>query len=392
MPARTTTVAVARGTLMLLVLSVGLAACMGHRAGPAERQPWPWRERREDYLRRSTVWIGGDPDAWIRHMRGLDLRTGPSSDGAFAPDALVRCAFVPPHDANTFSGNTPKFLCRRGSRDDVFKVKWGEENGEVYADVVGTRLLWALGFPADRVYPVRIECTGCADDPWRDPAPHPGHIPALFTPASAERQFAGETIEETPHQGWRWSELGRVDSGAGGAPRADTDALRLLAAFIQHRDSKPDNQRLVCPPPAVVVEPGGTRNCRQPVMMIDDLGSAFGGPSLLLATHKMQLDAWRGRPVWKDPVRCIADVTTERARDGLDLPHIGEDGRRLLARLLAGLDRSQVTALFEMGRAGERGDVSAWVAVFEERRREIEHPVPSDPGFRCPAVGAEAMP
>jgi len=380
-----------RRAIALFALIGGVVGCPTRPRGP---RVWPWAEQRASYIRASAVWLGGDLSTWLRHMRTLDLAAGPSAPDGFARGELVRCDYAEPHE-RPLGGNTPKFLCRRprDGRWDTFKVKWGDApDAEVYGDVAGSRLLWALGFGADRDYPVRVECTGCADDPWRDPAPHPGHIPALFTPASAERQFAGETIEETPHQGWRWSELGRVDSGAGGAPRADTDALRLLAAFIQHRDSKPDNQRLVCPPPAVVVEPGGTRNCRQPVMMIDDLGSAFGGPSLLLATHKMQLDAWRERPVWKDPARCIADVTTERARDGLDLPHIGEDGRRLLARLLAGLDRSQVTALFEMGRAGERGDVSAWVAVFEERRREIEHPVPSDPGFRCPAVGAEAMP
>jgi hypothetical protein len=360
---------------------LALLGCSGPR--PEHAGGWPWRETRQEYVRRSAVWTGGDPERWIDRMRTLDLRRGPPGRDAFAPEALVRCTYVAPRDPDTFSGHTPKFLCRRDPDDDVFKVKWGAENGEIYADVAGTRLLWALGFPTDRVYPVRVECRGCADDPWDDPAPRPGNVPAPFDPAVAERQFPGLTIEQEPHEGWTWEELAMVDPAAGGAPRAHVDALRLLGAFLQHRDSKADNQRLVCPPDAVV-ERGGKLDCRRPIMLIDDLGSAFGGPSLI-ATHKMTLQHWTSRPVWSDPVRCIANVTSELdARDGLDHPQIGEAGRRFLARLLAALDRRQIEALFRAARAERRGGVSRWVAAFERRRREVLRPVAGDPGFRCP--------
>ena len=40
------------------------------------------------------------------------------------------------------------------------KVKFGENNGEVHGEVAATRLLWALGFGADVMYPVRV------DLPW----------------------------------------------------------------------------------------------------------------------------------------------------------------------------------------------------------------------------------
>lgn len=379
------TTAAAHGVLAATILvAVGLAGCARERSTPAERARWPWRSRRDEYVRRSTVWIGGDVDEWVRHMRRLDLRAGPGGNDAFAPEALIRCTFVPPRDASTFSGATPKFLCRRDARDAVFKVKWGADNAELYADLVGTRLFWALGFPTDRIYPVRVECIGCADDPWRDRAAHPEHVPPPFAPAIAERQFAGETIEETAHQGWAWRELSSVD-----APPAQRDALRLLAAFVQHRDSKADNQRLVCPRDALVRAADGTRDCRRPVMLIDDLGSAFGGPSLT-ATHKMHLEDWRSRPLWRDPARCIAELTSEHDAhdDGLEHPRIGDEGRRLLARLLGGLRRAQVTAMFEVARAGARGDVAAWVDAFEARRRQVDAPVPGDPAFRCPDVEA----
>jgi hypothetical protein len=380
MPLRPTTTAPRGAFVMTVVVVIGLAGCARERPAESERARWPWRGRRDDYVRRSTVWIGGDPEAWIRHMRRLDLRVGPPGADAFPPEALVRCAFVPPHDADTFSGATPKFLCRRDMHDEVFKVKWGAENAEIYADLAGTRLLWALGFPTDRIYPVRVECTGCADDPWRDQTAHPDHVAPVFAPAIAERQFPGTTIEEMPHQGWSWRELDSID-----APRAQVDALRLLAAFVQHRDSKADNQRLVCPPDAI----DDRHDCRRPVMLLDDLGSAFGGPSLT-ATHKMRLDDWRSRPLWRDPARCIAELTSEHDAhgDGLDHPRIGDDGRRFLARLLGALMRKQVTAMFEVARAGSRGDVAAWVDAFESRRRQVESPVPGDRTFRCPDAEA----
>ena len=59
---------------------------------------------------------------------------------------------------------TPKFDCAI-SADDKIRVKYGEQNGEVYSEVAASRLLWALGFGADRVYPVKVVCNGCPGGP-----------------------------------------------------------------------------------------------------------------------------------------------------------------------------------------------------------------------------------
>ena len=40
---------------------------------------------------------------------------------------------------------TPKFECEV-TPGDVVKVKYGENNGEVFAEVAASRLFWALGF------------------------------------------------------------------------------------------------------------------------------------------------------------------------------------------------------------------------------------------------------
>jgi hypothetical protein len=272
-------------------------------------------------------------------------------------------------------GHTPKFLCRRG--DQVLKVKWGADNPEVYSEVAATRLFWALGFPADWMYPVRVECRGCPADPWQGGEYEPAST-QLFAPAVVERLFPGETIEEYEDQGWSWAELN--DSGA---PRAELDALRLLAAFVQHRDSKPSNQRLVCPPDALH-EDDGRDDCRKPIALVQDLGSTFGGPTRLHA-HKMDLEVWNETPVWETPHRCIANLTAEiSATGGLERPMIGDEGRRLLSRLLDALDDRQIRALFEVARADQRGGVSEWVAAFKRHRDAVRDPLPSDPDFHCP--------
>lgn len=367
------------------VLGGALAACaLVRRVHPAD-QPWRWEESRSEYLRRSRVWLGGDVDAWVRHVRSLDLRKGPPGRDAFVPEALVRCEYVRP-PAGAELGRTPKFLCRhRGANgDEVLKVKWGADNGEVFAEVVGTRLFWALGFPTDRMYPVRVECRGCPADPWQGGEYEAGSA-RRFEPAVVERPFPGETIEEFADQGWTWAELVQVDVAAGGASRAELDALSLLAAFVQHRDSKPGNQRLVCPPDEIGIDPDGRDDCGKPIGLVQDLGSTLGGPARL-ATHKMDLQAWREAPVWENPRRCVANLTSEiTATGGLERPVIGDEGRRLLSALLDALDDRQLRALFQVARADRRGGVSEWVAAFGKRRDAVRQPVPSEPGFRCPA-------
>lgn len=369
-----------RARALLVLVAVSLAACAVLRRAHPTDQPWSWDEKRADYLRRSRIWLGDDVDAWVRHVRTLDLRAGPPGRDALRPEALVRCEYVRPA-AGVLLGRTPKFLCRHqgAGGGETLKVKWGADNGEVYAEVAATRLFWALGFPTDHMYPVRVECRGCPEDPWQGGDAEPAST-RQFAPAVVERPFPGRTIEEYADQGWTWAELAER---ATGASRAQRDALRLLAAFVQHRDSKPGNQRLVCPPDEVYGD-DGRRDCHEPVAMVQDLGATFGGPAPIM-THKMNLQAWKQTPVWESPRRCVANLTSEiTATGGLERPEIGDEGRRLLARLLDALDDRQVRALFEVARADARGEIAEWVAAFEKRRNAVRRPVPSEPEFRCP--------
>ena len=296
----------------------------------------------------------------------IDLRTGPSGPKAFAPGQLVVCDYV----NKRLKGRTPKFACSLADNDEI-KVKYGRNNGEVYAEVAATRLLWALGFGADHMYPVRIECRGCPVD-FRGPRQH-GRPPVLVDPATVERKMPGRAIESYEDSGWSWPELDLVDERVGGASRAQRDALRLLAAFIQHTDSKPSQQRLIC----LTHAPDATEDgeiCPKPFMMLNDVGQTFGHANIFNrdAPGSVNFAEWSHTTVWTDSSSCIANI--QKSMTGtLDHPVISEAGRRFLADLLVQLSDRQLHDLFDVARFQLRSGHSTdeWVDAFKHKRDEV---------------------
>ena len=271
----------------------------------------------------------------------MDLKAGPQGRNALAPNETVTCRFVD----KKMGGSTPKFTCALAPEDDV-KVKYGRDNGETYAEVAATRLLWALGFPADREYPVRVVCLGCPRDPARSHDDRRDQV--VFDPATIERKMAGRAIETSPDSGWSWPELDLSDEASGGAPREHRDALKLLAVLLQHTDSKPAQQRLVC----VSDQSDDVREaCRQPVMMVTDLGMTFGHANVFNrnGVGSANFSEWAGADIWLDRVRCIGNLP-KSATGTLGNPPISEEGRRFLADLLSQLSDQQLQDLFESAR------------------------------------------
>jgi len=307
-------------------------------------------------IRRAQVWMPTD-------IRAKNLRIGEDGPGAFQPGELVACKYVKKRQ----NGRSPKFACKLKDDGEV-KVKYGRDNGEVYAEVAATRLLWALGFGADRMYPVRIACRGC---PFSSRGTHPHGDVSLIDPASIERKFDGRAIEVSPESGWSWPELDLVDESAGGAPRAQRDALKLLAAFIQHTDSKAAQQRLVCLTAAGEDDPG---SCSRPFMMINDLGQTFGRANRLNrdAVGSVNFEQWSSASVWMRPDRCVANLP-KSFMGTLDNPVISEDGRAFLAALLEQLSDGQLNDLFDVARFPLRSGhgVDEWVGAFRHKREEI---------------------
>ena len=357
-----------RAAAVAALCAAVLSGCAHGAAVRGRRSPLEslTKEARRDMIRRSQVWAPTDVPA-------MDIKAGPQGEGAFPPGATVTCDKTDERG----TGNSPKFYCVVAKGDDV-KVKYGASNGEVYAEVVATRLLWALGFGADRMYPVRVVCRGCSADPFRDPRPAPSA--ATFDPAAIERKQPGKTLESKPDSGWKWPELDLVDESAGGAPLAHRDALKLLAVLMKHTDSKAQQQRLLCVPGA---EDEARGTCGRPFMMINDLGVTFGKPNLANSNSKgsLNFESWSASPIWKDPDQCVADL--KKSFTGtLHHPRISEAGRKVLADLLVQLSDDQIRDLFEVARVERRqpkpgqdgpkpAPVSRWVEAFKRKRAEI---------------------
>jgi hypothetical protein len=343
--------------LLAVSLLLSLTGCAMRGARP---EAIGEADLRRDAIARARVWSP-------TRVEAMDLRRGPGGRHAFVPETTVDCTYVPVE----LDGRTPKFICQLPNGERV-KVKHGRDNGEVYAEVAATRLLWALGFGADQVYPVRVRCHGCptaAQDQDRDRK----DTVQVFDVAILERRRSGTAIGED--EGWAWDELENVQPRLGAAAAAQRDALKLLAAMLQHTDSKKEQQRIVCDGP---VRRG---RCGRPFMFIDDLGRTFGranafnrdGPS------SVNLDAWARTPVWADETGCRANLG--RSMTGtLNHPVVSDEGRQMLARLLSRLRDKQLRDLFLVARFPQRAevddrsdprDVDPWVRAFKAKVTQI---------------------
>jgi hypothetical protein len=309
------------------------------------------------------------------------VKAGPGNKAAFAPGQTVRCTYR----KRPMAGHTPKFTCVVGLNDEL-KVKYGRHNGEVYAEVAATRLFWVLGFGADRMYSVRVICRGCPFDSLGEPH-RSSDADMVFDPAAIERKMQGHTMESHTDSGWTWPELDLVDERVGGAPRAHRDALKLLAAIVQHTDSKAEQQRLVCltEHDDEDDEDGEDGVCAQPFMIISDLGQTFGQANAFNrdGPGSVNLEKWASVPVWKDPARCIANLS-KSVTGTLENPRISEEGRAFLADLLTQLSDQQILDVFSVARMPLRssdprrsGTIDEWAAAFRHKRDEVvQHSCP----------------
>jgi len=356
----------------------GPSADVGDTAGPRTLKKLTVEERRQ-VMQRARVWQSINTSS-------LNLARGPALPAPQRVGPRTTCAYV--HPEEPLSGNTPKFECAI-SRDDEVKVKYGATNGEVYAEVAASRLLWALGFKADVMLPTQVTCLNCPIDPfaasatnWRSKPPT-DLATRTFEPAVIERDVPGKKVEVPGYEGWAWPELDQLRAGRqGSATRAHLDALKLLAVFIQHSDSKPDQQEIVCEGGRNRKDARGNETCRAAWLVVKDLGGTFG-KATRLNRSKMSLTDWDAAGVWKQGQRCVGDLP--RSLTGsLEDPVISEAGRRFLSRRLAMLSDRQIRDLFTVSQIERRGEetvaedgrrrkvtVADWVRVFKRKRSEI---------------------
>ncbi|MEO6222326.1 MAG: hypothetical protein ABIP90_03685 [Vicinamibacterales bacterium] len=334
-----------------------------------------WKAR-EALIVRARVFVESPPE-----IPKLDLSRTPNDPDPIDPAVVVECHYI----RKPITATTAKFHCRLPD-GDVIKVKYGwtpERSGEVAA----TRLLAALGFGADHVSMLpRLRCVGCPLYPFEMLRVAQAFYASWlmdfmaasyrdFTWAAAERKMGGREIKVEPHEGWDWRELPRVDPAQGGATRAELDALRLIAIFMNHWDNKATNNRLVCEKSDAGDDPKA--RCDRPFLMLQDVGATFG-------PGKVKYEKWAGTPIWTDPGQCLVSLEAMPYHGGNFTPiRISEGGRRLLAGKLVQFSEHQIRSLFEGAHfppaTGDgTGEVNGWVRTFQDKVRQITDQI-------CPA-------
>lgn len=339
------------------------------------------QEARNEAERTAKVYAAPDPD--YDPALGYNPKTGPrpgapkvDANGLAAP---ITCAAN--QKENEGSGTTPKFYCSVPGVVDAdgdlvrYKIKphfkgqaREKRNGEIYGEFLSSRFSKALGFFADDEWVADVTCPDCEKSLNKG---FQGASFSPFQPAAGIELALGNGIDVKCSQ---------KDSGAlapalekllqNGAPRAEIDAFKLWLGFIDHGDTKTDNQKFSCLDSTK--NPDGTRMCKpgQAVYYVSDMGSTFGYSSA--SEKKATLAQWKG----KDPIKISGGRCSTTAKSVGDTG-ISEAGRQLLAtglqRLLdAEAANGLITRVFSASRNAERDQpAEAWSAEFQRKAKTI---------------------
>ena len=339
------------------------------------------KEARAEAERSAKLWQ--PPNARYDPVLGLNPAM-PQRRGSLAVDSNgfarpIRC--VANKDQTKGAGTTPKFHCSiPGVVDEDkelirYKIKphfkgqsRDKRNGEIYGEFLSSRFSKAVGFFADDEWVADVTCPDCEKSLTSS---FQGAKFTPFQPAAGIELSLGRGIDVGCNNKDAAPIAGTLDRLLkSGTRRAEVDAFKLWLAFIDHGDTKTDNQKFSCIDSRK--NPDGTRKCKPgaAVYYVSDMGSTFGYSSS--SEKKARLAGWRG----KDPIKVSGGRCTTTAKSIGDA-NITEAGRQLLARelqrLLDGERRSGlITRVFRASRNQERDEpAEAWSAEFVRKARTI---------------------
>ena len=258
------------------------------------------------------------------------------------------------------------------------RVKYGEENGEVYSEVAATRLLWALGFGADRVYPVKVVCNGCPEDPMKNSKKVDGT--REFAAAIVERKLRRRRHRAA--QGFRLG-MGRAQFRRPDERRRAAGASRRAEAArgddSAHRQQAPAAAARV---PRQSARPAGPERRQLHASVHDDqrprqdvrAGDMYNADK----KSAVNFEAWSSTPIWKDERHAWRSCRS-RLPDRSSIRRSAKSGRKFLADLLAQLTDQQLRDLFEVARFTKRDPKRLGrrlgQGVQAEARRDRERPL-----------------
>lgn len=347
----------------------------------AAQKPCFTSQARAQAERSAKVWHRPDPG--YDPVLGYNPASGPRV-GSPAIDSNGRAkpiSCVASKKENEGTGTTPKFYCSIPGLVDTngvpirYKIKphfkgqsKDKRNGEIYGEFLSSRFSKALGFFADDEWVADVTCPDCEKSLNKG---FQGAPFSPFQPAAGIELPLGHGIDV---------DCNNKDSGAiagsleallkAGSPRAEIDAFKLWLAFIDHGDTKADNQKFSCLDSSK--NPDGSRTCKegQAVYYVSDMGSTFGYSSS--SESKARLKSWQG----KDPIKVSGGHCTTTAKSVGDTS-ISEGGRALLASGLQRLLDAEkadglITRVFRASRNDERDQAAeAWTAEFQRKAKTI---------------------
>lgn len=366
---------------VLLLLMVGLLVWALPSAAQQQQRACFTAAERALAEQKAKVWQ--EPDPGYDPVLGYNPESGPRK-GAPEVDqnGLAKPIICTANkDPNPGAGTTPKFHCSVAGvvNDDGDLIRYkikphfkgqsrDKRNGEIYGEFLSSRFSKALGFFADDDWVADVTCNDCEKSLTRS---FQGTSFSPFQPAAGVELPLGKGIDVNCN--------GKDAAGLSealakllqsGTPRAEIDAFKLWLAFIDHGDTKTDNQKFAClkwkknDDNTLTCEPG------QAVYYVSDMGSTFGYASS--SENKARLKGWSG----KDPIKVSNGRCTANAKSVGDTS-ITEAGRQLLATQLQRLLDAEskdglITRVFRASRNAERDQpAEAWAAEFVRKARTI---------------------
>ena len=362
-------------TLLLTLIALPITA-----QKQSQRACFP-ADVRANAERTAKVWRTPDPgyDPVLGYNPSVGPRVGAPKVGDDGLAAPIICAAN--KDETEGTGTTPKFHCSvPGVVDEDgelvrYKVKphfkgqsRDKRNGEVYGEFLSSRFSKALGFFADDEWVADVTCQDCKKSLTKE---FQGTTFTPFQPAAGIELPLGKGID-VDCNGKDTAPLGQTldKLQKSGVPRAEIDAFKLWLAFIDHGDTKTDNQKFACLDSEKNSD--GSRTCKpgEAVYYVSDMGSTFGYSSA--SENKARLKEWTG----KDPIKVSGGSCRTNAK-GISDAEISEAGRSLLAEGLERLIAAEqsnglITRVFRASRNAERdAPPEAWTAEFIRKAKTI---------------------
>jgi hypothetical protein len=240
-------------------------------------------------------------------------------------------------------------------RADRIKVKYlkpphpghNTRYNEVFTETAATRLLWALGFPADHSYTAgAAACVGCTADPFgdnlKDNTASVKGSPVTFRIVAVQRDAPFDEIDPEGDETWSWRDANGFHRTGQWTRQQKVafDAYRLALALLTYHNANDVQNRLVCAEwKAGATDP---EICARPMIMVQDLGSTFGKPrSFIFGAHSRgNFKNWQTQSVFAKPDRC----ELRHALDGEK--QVLQEAQALMVARLQRLDRDRVKAVF----------------------------------------------